>query len=167
MDIQYREARPEDAAALLEYMKIIGSESDNLTFGAAGIPLTVQQYQQILARLQASPRSRLLLAFEGDAIVGNCSIEGTGNPRFSHRCGFAIALRKSHWGRGIGSELTRQQLEFAKNAGISVVSLEVRADNEAARALYRKFGFEKFGTYRNYFFINGEYFDADYMNLYL
>ena len=30
-------ARPEDAAALLEYLKIIGGETDNLSFGPEGV----------------------------------------------------------------------------------------------------------------------------------
>ena len=32
-------ARPEDAAALLDYLKIVGGETDNLSFGAEGVPL--------------------------------------------------------------------------------------------------------------------------------
>ena len=33
--------RPEDAAAVLAYVKQIGGETDNLTFGPEGLPLTV------------------------------------------------------------------------------------------------------------------------------
>ena len=32
-------AQAKDAAALLEYLKIIGGETDNLSFGAEGVPL--------------------------------------------------------------------------------------------------------------------------------
>lgn len=167
MDIIYREAEPSDAQALLDYLKIVGSESNNLTFGAAGIPLSAEQEAAILARCQSNPHSRILLALDGNEIVGNSTIDGTGNPRFSHRCNFAITVRKSHWGKGIGSALTRQQITFAKTAGAKVISLEVRSDNLRAISLYRKFGFEKFGTYRKFFKIEDHYFDADYMNLYL
>ena len=31
-------ARPEEAAALLEFLKIVGGETDNLSFGADGVP---------------------------------------------------------------------------------------------------------------------------------
>lgn len=31
-------AQAEDAAALLEYLKIIGGETDNLSFGPEGVP---------------------------------------------------------------------------------------------------------------------------------
>lgn len=167
MEICYREAAPGDAAALLEYLKIIGGESDNLTFGAAGIPIPVEREEMILAGLQSNPNSMLLLALDGDEIVGNATIEGYGNPRFRHRCNLAISVRKSHWGQGIGSGLMERLIAFARGIDAEVISLEVRSDNQRAMALYRKFGFEKFGTYRKFFKIDGEYFDADYMNLYL
>lgn len=167
MEIIYREARPEDACALLDYLKTVGGESDNLTFGATGLPLSEEQAKKFLSNLQTSPHSRMLLAFDRNAIVGNASIDGNGNPRFRHRCNLAIAVRKDHWGQGIGSSLMQRQIDFARETGAEVISLEVRSDNHRAIALYRKFGFEKFGTFRNFFKIDGMYFDADYMNLYL
>ena len=58
-------------------------------------------------------------------------------------------------------------IDFAKKNGAEVLELQVRSDNESAIGLYKKFGFEKIGTYKNFFKIDGEYFDADFMNLYL
>ena len=43
--------------------------------------------------------------------------------------------------------------------------LDVRADNERAIALYRKFGFQEIGTYNDYFNINGSFYDAKLMVL--
>ena len=42
-------ARPEDAAALLDYLKIVGGETDNLSFGAEGVPLAPEEEQAICA----------------------------------------------------------------------------------------------------------------------
>lgn len=39
-------ARPEDAAALLDYLKIVGGETDNLSFGAEGVPLWRRREEQ-------------------------------------------------------------------------------------------------------------------------
>ena len=39
-DIVIRELQPEDAEKLIAYIKRIGGETDNLTFGAAGIRKT-------------------------------------------------------------------------------------------------------------------------------
>ena len=41
-------ARAEDAAALLDYLKIVGSETENLSFGAEGVPLDLETEQDYL-----------------------------------------------------------------------------------------------------------------------
>ena len=58
-------------------------------------------------------------------------------------------------------------IAFARGTGAEVISLEVRSDNDRAKALYRKFGFTSFGVFRKFFKLGEAYFDADYMNLYL
>lgn len=165
MEITYRAASPSDAAQLLTYMKAVGSESDNLSFGADGIPFSVEQEEHFLENLSKSTHSTLLLAFDGKTIVGNGCIDGNGNPRFRHRRNLAISVRKPYWGNGIGSELMRRLIAFAKDSGAEVISLEVRSDNERAKALYRKFGFTRYGVYEKFFKLGDAYFDADYMNL--
>ena len=165
MEILYRKALPGDAAALLEYLKVIGGESDNLTFGAEGFPATVEQEEAFLAAMQEN--TLMLMALDNGQIVGNASISRYGRSRFSHRWSLAVSVRKSHWGKGIGSGLMTRVIAYAKEYGAEVIELEVRSDNSRSIALYRKFGFETFGTYRKFFKINGEYFDADHMNLYL
>ena len=42
-EIVIREATENDAEQLIEYTKIIGGETDNLTYGAEGLPITVEQ----------------------------------------------------------------------------------------------------------------------------
>lgn len=167
MNIIYREAAPEDAQALLDYLKIIGSESDNLSFGAGGLPFTEDQEKAFLASQQRSSHSMILLAFDGSEIVGNASIAGTDNARFGHRKSLAISVRKDHWGQGIGSGLMERLIAFARECGSEVISLEVRSDNHRAKALYEKFGFQSYGVYEKFFKIEGTYFSADFMNLYL
>ena len=167
MEITYREAQPADAAALLDYMKQVGSESDNLSFGAEGLSFTPDQEAAMLDSISKNPRAIMLLAFDDEEIVGNASLHGSSRPRFSHRYELAITVRKSHWGQGIGTILIEQLISFAKMIGAEVVTLEVRSDNDRAIALYKKFGFEKFGTYRKFFKFGDDYFDAEYMNLYL
>ena len=40
-------ARAEDAAALLDYLKIVGGETENLSFGAEGVPLDLETEQDL------------------------------------------------------------------------------------------------------------------------
>lgn len=167
MGILYRKAAPKDAAALLDFLNAVGRESDNLSFGAEGLSITVEQEEKILENLENSPVNQMLLAFDGGELVGNASINASSRPRFAHRRSIAISVRKDWWGRGIGSGLMERLIAFAKETGAEVISLEVRSDNARAIALYEKFGFKRFGTYERFFKFGDEYFDADYMNLYL
>lgn len=165
MEFVYRKAQSSDAAALLDYLKVIGGESDNLTFGPEGFPATVEQEEAFLAGMQEN--SLMLMALDNGQLVGNASISRYGRARFSHRWSLAVSVRKSHWGMGIGSGLMARLIAYAKEQGAEVIELEVRSDNSRAKTLYRKFGFETFGTYRKFFKIDGTHYDADYMTLYL
>ena len=53
-DIVIEKAKPEDAKALLGFLYIIGGETDNLTFGAEGLPISVEEEQDYLASLEVS-----------------------------------------------------------------------------------------------------------------
>ena len=53
--------------------------------------------------------------------------------------------------RGFGARLLSQLLESARALGALTVHLEVRASNEAAQALYRRFGFRRTGRRRGYY----------------
>jgi len=62
-----------------------------------------------------------------------------------------IAVAPSAQGRGIGTRLMVALLREARRVGLPVVGLEVRADNERAQALYRRFGFAQVGVRRGYY----------------
>jgi [ribosomal protein S18]-alanine N-acetyltransferase len=62
-----------------------------------------------------------------------------------------IAVRASHWGQGIGSQLLDTLIRTARGRGCAEVFLEVRADNPRAQGLYRRRGFEEIGVRRGYY----------------
>ncbi len=65
--------------------------------------------------------------------------------------------------QGIGSELLAAALQDGRLLGMQRAFLEVRASNEAAQALYRRFGFEATGIRSKYYRDNDE--DAVLMTL--
>jgi len=67
-----------------------------------------------------------------------------------------IAVRESHRGRGIGELLLIAAIELATLDDREVVTLEVRASNQAAQALYEKYGFRKVGVHHRYYSDNQE-----------
>jgi [ribosomal protein S18]-alanine N-acetyltransferase len=58
--------------------------------------------------------------------------------------------------RGIGTVLLLDQARAAPALGVRNLTLEVRASNSAAQALYRRFGFAPVGVRRNYYAETGE-----------
>ena len=157
-------AQAEDAAALLEYLKIIGGETDNLSFGPEGVPLDVEAEQSYL-NMQAQSHDHIqLLAKVNGEIIGTASLNRKPN-RMSHRAEFGISLKKAWWGSGAASALMEAILDFAKENGFEQLNLEVRSSNARAIHLYEKYGFRKLCTFPHFFKINGEYIDFDLMNL--
>ena len=168
MDIQIMKATPSDAAELLEYLKVIGSESNNLTFGPDGVMMTLEEEQKFLAREMVSESSVTLVAKRDGRIIGNARFTGCTKARTRHRGDMGISVLKSEWGNGLGSRLMEALIDFARNvAKVEVITLEVNQTNERAIALYEKFGFKKTGVFEAYTKIDGEYLDFDMMILYL
>ena len=62
-----------------------------------------------------------------------------------------IAVRQSHWRRGIGAQLMNLMLDRATDLGCTSMMLEVRPDNAAAISLYETFGFKPIGERANYY----------------
>ena len=155
-------AQAEDAAALLDYLKIIGGETDNLSFGAEGVPLDEEAERAYLA-MQADSRDNIQLLAKADGeIIGTASLNRKYG-RMHHRGEFGISLKKAWWGCGAATVLAHGVLDFARKAGIEQVNLEVRSDNKRAIALYEKLGFCKLCTFPDFFKINGEAVDFDFM----
>lgn len=71
-------------------------------------------------------------------------------------------LVSPHWrGRGVGSALLGAGIDWARDAGAHKMALQVWPHNEAAIALYRKFGFVEEGMLRRHYRRrNGELWDA-------
>ena len=135
-ELTIRPAHSEDAAAILAYLRQIGAESDNLTFGPEGLPITEEQERQYLRR-----------------------------PRMSHRAQIDASVRKSHWNHGIATRMLTELLETGVRAGVTAFTLEVRADNAAAVHVYEKLGFRTVGRLERFFRINGQYHAALLMEL--
>ena len=168
MEIIIEKATAADAEAILEFCRKCGSETDNLSFGAEGIPVSIEKEAAFLESVENSDTAVFFVAKAGSEIVGTANYSAFTKKRMAHRGEFGISVRESFWNRGIGTGLLKKILDFAKNtAGSEIVSLEVRSDNKAAIHLYEKFGFQKIGTFKGYFKINGVPVDFDIMELFL
>jgi ribosomal protein S18 acetylase RimI-like enzyme len=162
--ITIRKAVAADAVQLLEFMKRIGGETDNLTFGGEGLPFSVEDEAVYISSMENSRDNLMLLAKDGEVIVGNASLSRMPR-RMSHRGDFSVAVAKDYWNKGIGRALLEKVIAFAKENDFAVIDLQVRSDNQGAIHLYEKYGFQKIGSHPAFFKINGENVSFDYMYL--
>ena len=62
-----------------------------------------------------------------------------------------IAVKKDYHRKHIGEAIIIKILEDCYKAGVKYLTLEVRVSNEAAIALYNKYGFNSLGTRKGYY----------------
>ena len=168
MDFTIEKAKAADAKAILAFTRTCGAETDNLSFGAEGIPVSTEEEASFLASMENSETGIFLVARDGTEIIGTASYSAFTRKRMSHRGELGISVKRAYWYRGVGTALLRDLLDFAKNVAKSeIVSLSVRCDNAQAIRLYEKFGFEKIGSFRGYLKIDGALVDCDMMELFL
>lgn len=89
---------------------------------------------------------------DDDIMIGYCgvwNVAGEGNIT-------NIAVHPDYRRKGCGSMLMERLLTLAKELSLSLLTLEVREGNDAAQALYRKYGFEILGKRPNYYADNRE-----------
>lgn len=164
MSITIEKATCADAAEILQYLKHIGAETDNLTFGAEGLPFTTESEAAYIRQMENSCDAIMLVAKENGKIVGDASLSRQPR-RMNHRGDLGISVLKEYWNRGIGSRLLLEIIRFAKENAFKVIDLQVRSDNLPAIHLYEKFGFQKIGTHPAFFQINDAEISFDYMLL--
>ena len=164
MDIRIEKAAPTDAAMLLEYLRQVGGETDNLTFGSEGMPFSVEAEAEFISSVENSIDNIMLLAKSDEKIVGCASLSRLPR-RMRHRGDFAISVAKECWNKGIGSQLLNNIIVFAKENNFEVIDLQVRSDNKSAIHLYEKYGFKKIGRHPAFFKIENEDISFDIMCL--
>jgi ribosomal-protein-alanine N-acetyltransferase len=76
-----------------------------------------------------------------------------------------VAVHPDFRGRGAGETALRAVLDMVREAGATLVTLEVRLSNSAARNLYKKLGFQALGRRKDYYTNPDE--DAEVLGLLL
>lgn len=165
MEILLRSARAEDAVDLVSYLKKTAGETPYLVREPEEVSITTENEMNFIKSMEASKKELMLLAFCNGKHIGNCSLMSMGNyKRYEHRCSIAIALYQEYCGRGIGSVMLETVLQVAKDCGYEQAELEVMVENKSALALYKKMGFEIYGTFPdNMKYKDGSYLDCHWM----
>ena len=155
MQLEIRPAGDADRRQLATLFATVAEERDGI---ATEPPVDIDAWAERW-RLEGT----LLAVAEGE-LVGSLSIEVS-------RFGFGelgMAVARDWRGRGVGSALVEAGIAWARERGLHKLSLGVFAHNDAAIALYRKFGFVEEGRrIKHYRRANGELWDSIEMGLLL
>ena len=169
-DYNIREARVEDAEAMLAYLIDLTSEPDLpiLLTRERAASLTLEYEQGYLQGYAESANSIILAAFVGERIIGQINVGGGNRPHNQHRASIGISVVKDWRDQGVGTALMQQALDWARNNPVLTrLELEVFCENERAVHVYQKLGFEIEGRRRHAFFKHGRYIDEYMMGLLL
>lgn len=164
-EVVLRSAETSDATALVDYLKITTGETPYLIREPEEVTLTLEQEKNFIESKKHAERELMLIATIDGKHVGNCSLMSIAPyKRYAHRCGIAIALYREYCGCGIGKIMMQTVLDVAKKVGYEQAELEVVSGNKAAIEMYKKLGFEKYGTFPNNMkYSDGTYADAEWM----
>ena len=137
-----RPARPRDATAFLEAYRQVAAERRFIQ-----TEVVVRSARSYRRRFRSSydGDGAHLLALEGDRLVGSLSIRRDDHPATRHVATLGMFVVVDRRGRGVGTALMREAMRWAGDHGVERVELTVYPHNDAAMALYRRFGFEQEG----------------------
>ena len=114
-------------------------------------PVTVESRTGWFERFSEIGPYRLLVASEGDRVVG-CASSGPyrDHPAFASSVEVGIYLHPELRARGIGSALYDSLLENLRSTDVHVALAGIALPNDASIALHRKFGFTDVGIFEEY-----------------
>ncbi len=101
----------------------------------------------MIRRELTDPSCLYLAAVDGDTLVGYIGVQTVLDEGYINN----VAIRPEYRRRGIASALISLLIDKSKEIELSFLTLEVRASNEAAIALYEKLGFGPVGRRKNYY----------------
>jgi RimJ/RimL family protein N-acetyltransferase len=140
--VRIRPARPRDARSFVEAFSSVAAErrfiqTEVVSHGA--------RFYRRRFRRPWDEQGAQLVALDGDRVIGSLSMRRDTSPATRHVATFGMFVVADRRGRGIGAALLEEALSWARSFGVERIELTVYPHNEAAIALYRRFGFVEEG----------------------
>jgi GNAT superfamily N-acetyltransferase len=109
-----------------------------------GYPCEPLEVKSRIVRYLDSPYCAILVAEEGEAVLGWTSLEVVDHfylPRFAEISG--LVVDEGHRGRGLGAVLIAAAGAWASERGLAVLRLKTNVTRKDAHRFYEKLGFQK------------------------
>lgn len=146
-DVIIKEALPEDAEARIAYAKQVGSETDNLSFGKEGFPISVEDEQEAIRNFSRDSKSVCYFAWKNGRLVGSGELRAFPR-RMSHRAELGLTVVKAEWNSGIGSELMQKLIDYARKIHWSLLIWKCEETIAAPFICMRNSALRKWELYR-------------------
>lgn len=141
-DIVVRPARPKDAASFLRMYASVAAERRFIRSEEVRHP--VRDYRARFRRPWTDDGAHVV-AVAGDRVIGHVSTRRDEHPVTRHVATLGMAVAADWRRRGVGARLMSEAIRWARSVGVLKLLLSVYPDNDAAVALYRRFGFVEEG----------------------
>ena len=160
--MNYRTPNLQEAEPLWQLMNQLDHETKYMLYEPGERSKNIPRMEALIKRAQEQG-SFLMVAEADQKLVGFLSAQRGGLRRTAHCAYIVVGILKDYRGKGVGTELFRQLELWAEEAQVSRLELTVVCENEIAKHLYEKNGFEVEGIKRNSLWIDGRFVDEYYM----
>lgn len=157
----------DDLNELLEYINELVDEDTTILMDKKATKKEEKEYLSGIIKAIKNKEGFNLLAFYEDRLVANVGVERK-KYRQTHLGVLGISVRQDFRDEGLGTELLKQAIFFAKDfLKMKLLVLSTFTINERAIHLYQRAGFKKCGQWPKGVFYKGEYIDdvLMYLNL--
>lgn len=162
-----RQARIDDAEALLRYIKTIADEPNNMIAASSSdeITFTLEEERDIIKNhIEGENCNWFVTEADGEIIAGSNLFAGKRG--FKQTVSLGITVAKEWRERGIGTTLMEHAIAWCRAIPtIHRLELEVFTINPRAIHVYRKVGFLEEGIRHEAFLKDGQYLDVMMMGM--
>lgn len=158
-----REIREEDAENHLALCYKLDEETKFMLYEPGERNTPLELHRDFVQSVMASANSTILLAEDGDQLVGYLLVDGGKMRRIKHAGYIVLGILSAYQGQGLGTRLFQALEKWRENTEITRLELTVITQNQAAVFLYQKMGFEIEGTKKKSLYLEGKYVDEFYM----
>jgi L-phenylalanine/L-methionine N-acetyltransferase len=142
-DFTVRPGQPSDARSFLDMWREVVAEGWFVRTDS--VSRSERHYRRRFFRRTWTPDHVSLVAVSGGRVVGHLTAAREEGMATRHVATLGMAVASDWRGRGVGSALMAEAIRWGRAVGVEKLALSVYPGNEAALALYRKYGFREEG----------------------
>lgn len=161
MDIQIRQLKKQDWV-LWKEIRLEALRLHPEAFGSSYEEVSLwpdEEYQSMLIK------NDIFCSFIDNCLAGGAGFFIYELEKFKHRgCLFGLYLRKGYRGQGIADQLVEKIITHARDKVIQL-HCTVTTENTSAIELYKKYGFQIYGTEPRSLKVSGIFYDEHFMVL--